>query len=64
MRSPLTLCDHDLITNSNGEIPDCPLVFSCNRSWDSLVAQLVKNSPTMQETAVRFLGGKDPLEKG
>ena len=29
----------------------------------SLVAQLVKNPLTMQETLVRFLGGKDPLEK-
>ena len=25
---------------------------------DSLVAQLVKNPPAMQETPVRFLGGK------
>ena len=30
----------------------------------SLVAQLVKNLPTMQETWVRFLGQEDPLEKG
>ena len=30
----------------------------------SLVAQLVKNAPAMQETPVRFLGQKDPLEKG
>ena len=30
----------------------------------SLVAQLVKNPPAMQETPVQFLGGKDPLEKG
>ena len=29
----------------------------------SLVAQLVKNLPTMQETRVRFLGQKDLLEK-
>ena len=29
----------------------------------SLVAQLVKNPPTMQETRVRYLGGEDPLEK-
>ena len=29
----------------------------------SLVAQLVKNLPTMQETQVRFPGPKDPLEK-
>ena len=33
-------------------------------SWASLVAQLVKNPPTMQETLVQFLGQEDPLEKG
>ena len=33
-------------------------------SWASLVAQLVKNPPAMQETWVRFLGWEDPLEKG
>jgi len=31
---------------------------------NSVVAQLVKNLPTMQETWVRSLGGKGPLEKG
>ena len=30
----------------------------------SLIAQLVKNLPAMQETLVGFLGGEDPLEKG
>ena len=30
----------------------------------SLVAQLVKNLPAMQETWVRSLGWEDPLEKG
>ena len=30
----------------------------------SLIAQLVKNTPAMQETPVRFLGQEDPLEKG
>ena len=30
----------------------------------SLVAQLVKNPPAMQETLVEFLGQEDPLEKG
>ena len=29
----------------------------------SLVAQLVKNPPAMQETLVRFLGQEDPLER-
>ena len=33
-------------------------------SWASLVAQMVKNLPAMQETLVRFLGQEDPLEKG
>ena len=30
----------------------------------SLAAQMVKNSPAMQETQVRSLGQEDPLEKG
>ena len=32
--------------------------------WASLLAQLVKNPPVMQETQVRFLGWEHPLEKG
>ena len=32
--------------------------------WVSLVAQLVKNLPAMQETWIQFLGWEDPLEKG
>ena len=30
----------------------------------SLIVQLVKNLPAMQETWVQFLGWEDPLEKG
>ena len=30
----------------------------------SLIAQLVKNLPAMQETPVQFLGQEDPPEKG
>ena len=30
----------------------------------SLVVQLVKNPPAMQETPAQFLGWEDPLEKG
>ena len=30
----------------------------------SLIAQLVKNLPAMQETRVGFLDQEDPLEKG
>ena len=32
--------------------------------WASLIAQLVKNLPAIQETPVRYLGQEDPLEKG
>ena len=38
--------------------------YTLQYSWASLVAQLVKNPPTMQETWVRSLGWEDPLEKG
>ena len=34
------------------------------RALASLIAQLVKNPPAMQETPVSLLGGEDPLEKG
>ena len=33
-------------------------------SWASLVAQMVKNLPAMQETQVRSLGQEDRLEEG
>ena len=38
----------------------------CSNIWRgaSLIAQLVKNLPAVQETPVRFLGWEDPLEKG
>ena len=45
---------------STGEGISYPLQYS----WASLVAQLVKNPPAMQETWVQSLGWKDPLEKG
>ena len=36
---------------------------SLNLRWASLVVQVEKNPPAMQETWVRFLGQEDPLEK-
>ena len=33
-------------------------------SWASLMAQLVKNLPAVQETWIQSLGWEDPLEKG
>ena len=38
--------------------------YSLQYTWASLVAQMIKNSPTMQETWVRSLAWEDPLEKG
>ena len=40
------------------------LRFNSNQTGASLIAQLVKNPPAMQETPVRFLDREDPLEKG
>ena len=45
---------------SPGEGIGYPLLYS----WASLVVQLVKNLPAMQETLVQFLGQEDLLEKG
>ena len=39
------------------------LIPGSGRSLSSLVAQRVKNLPTMLETWVQSLGGEDPLEK-
>ena len=55
--------DHGSIPGSGkstGEGIGYPLQYS----WASLVAQLVKNLPAMQETPVPFLGQENPLEKG
>ena len=45
---------------SSGEGIGYPLQYS----WASVVTQLIKNPPAMQDTWVRSLGWKDPLEKG
>ena len=40
------------------------LLPHCNIVGASLVAQMVKNLPAMQETRVRSLGQEDSLQKG
>ena len=35
----------------------------CFIIWASLVAQMVKNPPAVQETQIQSLGWEDPLEK-
>ena len=46
--------------SSPGEGIGDPLQYS----WASLVAQMVKNLPAMQETWALSLGWEDPLEEG
>jgi len=50
-------------------VPWMKKAFTFNGTMDikigaSLVAQMIKNFPAMQETRVRSLHRKDPLEKG
>ena len=47
-----------------GKSPGEGVGYPLQYSWTSLLAQLVKNLPAMQETPVRFLGWEDPVEKG
>ena len=44
------------VTKSQTQLSDITLT--------SLVAQMIKCLPTMQETRVQFLGREDPLKKG
>ena len=48
----------------SGRSPGEGIGYPLQYSWDSLLAQLVKNPPAMQETWVQSLGWEDPLEKG
>ena len=47
-----------------GRSPGEGIGYPFQYSWAFLVAQMVKNLPTMPETWVRSLGREDPLEKG
>ena len=47
-----------------GRSPGEGIGYPLQYSWASHVAQLVKNSPAMWKTWVRFLGWEDPLEEG
>ena len=47
----------------SGRSPGEGIGYPPQYSWASLVAQLVKNLPTMWEPWVRSLGWEDPLEK-
>ena len=47
----------------SGRSPGEGIGYPLQYSWASLVAQLVKNPPAMQETWVQLLGQEDPLER-
>ena len=47
-----------------GSSPGEGIGYQLQCSWASLVAQMVKNLPTMWETWVQSLGWEDPLEEG
>ena len=51
------------VTNESTEIPRIIKDYY-EQLWASLVAQMVKSLPAVQETQVRSLGQEDPLEKG
>ena len=55
--------DPGLIPGS-GRIPGEGTGHPLQYSWASLLTQLVKNLPAVQETWVQSLGWEDPLEKG
>jgi len=51
------------ITGS-GRSPGEQIGYPLQYSWASLVAQMVKNLPTMLDAWILSLGWEDPLEKG
>ena len=53
-----------LLKKQAGSLCLLPIFFLPFCSRASLVAQLIKNSPAMWDTWVRYLGWEDPLEKG
>ena len=67
VESCLTLCDSKWPQGLRGQLshPYMTTVKTIALTrWASMVAQLVKNQPTIRKTWVQFLGWKDPLEKG
>ena len=63
LKSPV-LAGGFFTSSATWEAPDLVLAPSYSPKWASLVAQMVKNLPSMQETRVRSLVWEDPLEKG
>ena len=47
----------------SGRSPGGGISYPLQYSWNSLVAQMVKNPPAMWKTWVQSLGWEDPLEE-
>ena len=50
--------------SGSGRSPGEGIGYPLQYSWASLVAQMIKNLPTMWETWVQSLGWENPLQKG
>ena len=59
----IQLCSHHPLCAVTANILHS-ICYWPNINWASLVAQIVKNLPAMQETQVQSLRQEDPLEKG
>ena len=57
-------CTPEITQPRKSAIPQFLKINPSGQFMASLIAQLVKNLPAMQETLARFLGQEDPLEKG
>ena len=57
------LLSYSLILLCNQEINEVFIKYLLQTQWASLVAQMVKNPPALQETRVQSLGQEDSLEK-
>ena len=55
--------DPNLIPGS-GRSPGKGIGYTLQYSWASVVAQMIKNHPALEETWVQSPGREDPLEEG
>ena len=63
VKNPSAMPETPSLIPGSGRYPGGGIGYPLQYSWASLVVQLVKNLPAVQETWVRFLGWEDPLEK-
>ena len=63
----LSISELSLFPNGKEQFSPCKFIWIGSHQqyiWASLVAQIIKTLPAMQETHVWSLGWEDPLEKG